>query len=143
MSLMRQLWLAIVLVSLIAFGGSAAISSLSARTYLEEQLLVKNLDGATVLATLLSQMPKDEVTVELLIAAQFDTGHYDRIALTDPTGQVIVERRSDAQQHRAPGWFRQLLRISVKPGIAQVQDGWQQFGTLTLSSHSNYTYRTL
>ena len=143
MSLMRQLWLAIVLVSLIAFGGSAAISSLSARTYLEEQLLVKNLDGATILAALLSQIPKDEVTVELLIAAQFDTGHYDRIALTDPTGQVIVERRSDAQQHRAPAWFRQLLRISVKPGIAQVQDGWQQFGTLILNSHSGYAYGAL
>jgi len=143
MSLIRQLWLAIVLVSLIVFGGSAAISSQSARAYLEEQLLVKNLDGATVLATVLSQMPKDAVTIELLIAAQFDTGHYEGIVLTDPTGEVIVARRTDAEPHTAPAWFRQLLRISAKPGVAQVQDGWQQFGTLTLSSHSGYVYGAL
>ena len=65
MSLIKQLWLAIALVMLVAFAGSFLVSSLSAKAYLEEQLLLKNLDNATSLASTLSQMPKDEVTIEL------------------------------------------------------------------------------
>src|SRR5512139_221238 len=143
MSLVKQLWLAIALVMLIAFGGSFLVSSISARAYLEEQLLLKNLDNATSLASTLSQMPKDEVTIELLIASQFDTGHYESIRLVDPAGRVIVERISDAPRNGAPAWFARLLRIDAKPGVAQVQDGWRQYGTLTLHSHARFAYREL
>lgn len=138
MSLIRQLWLAIALVALIAFGGSAVISAISARAYVTEQLLVKNLDNAGALGAVLSQMPKDPVTVELLISAQFDTGHYELIRLEGTAGEVIVERRSDAAAADAPDWFRRLVPIEVPPGVAQVQDGWRQYGTLTLSSQVGY-----
>jgi predicted signal transduction protein with EAL and GGDEF domain len=143
MSLIRQLWLAIALVALVAFGGSALISSLSARAYLEDQLRLKNLDTANSLALTLSQMPKDEVAIELLIAAQFDTGHYERISLVDPEGRVIIERLSAVDADGAPAWFVALLPIEVSPGVAQVQDGWMQFGTLTLNSHARFAYRAL
>ena len=86
MSLIKELWLAIALVMLIAFGGSFLVSSLSAKTYLQEQLLLKNIDNATSLASTLSQLPKDPVTVELLISSQFDAGHYQYIRLVDPQG---------------------------------------------------------
>jgi len=143
MSLIKQLWLAIGLVMLIAFGGSFLASSLSAKTYLQEQLLLKNLDNATSLAAMLSQMPKDEVTIELLISAQFDTGHYERIRLADPEGRTLVERISDAGETGSPAWFARLLDIEVTPGVAQVQDGWKQYGTLTLSSQTRFAYREL
>src|SRR5512139_1864790 len=144
MSLVKQLWLGIALVMLIAFGGSFVVSSLSARAYLEEQLLLKNLDNASSLASLLTQLvPKDEVTIELLIASQFDTGHYESIRLVDPSGQVLVERSSDAPSNGAPAWFARLFHIDVEPGVAQVEDGWKQYGTLTLSSHARFAYREL
>jgi len=138
MSLIRQLWLAIALVALIAFGGSAIISAVSAREYLREQLLVKNLDNANALGATLSQMPKDPVTVELLVSAQFDTGHYELIELVGTAGEVIVERRPEGAVVDAPTWFTRLMPIEVPPGVAQVQDGWHQFGTLTLSSQVGY-----
>ncbi|MCG3171125.1 MAG: hypothetical protein CALGDGBN_02712 [Pseudomonadales bacterium] len=143
MSLTKQLWLAIALVMLIAFSGSLLVSSLSARAYLQEQLLLKNMDNAISLASTLSQMPKDEVTIELLIASQFDTGHYESIRLTDPAGNVIVERASDLRLDGAPGWFTRVFALRTTPGVAQVQDGWKQYGTLTLSSHARYAYREL
>lgn len=143
MSLIKQLWLAIALVMLVAFGGSFLVSSISARAYLEEQLLLKNLDNATSLASTLSQMPKDEVTIELLIASQFDTGHYESIRLVDPAGHVIAERTSEAPRNGAPAWFARMLRIDARPGVAQVQDGWRQYGTLTLRSHARFAYREL
>ena len=143
MSLVKQLWLAIALVMLIAFGGSFLVSTFSARAYLEEQLLLKNSDNATALAGALSQMPKDAVTIELLIASQFDIGHYEYIRLVDPLGAPLVELVSDADADGVPAWFSRLFRIEVEPGVAQVQDGWQRYGTLTLSSQARFAYREL
>lgn len=143
MSLIKQLWIAIAIVMSLAFGGSLVVSTLSARHYLEQQLYIKNLDNASSLALSLSQMPKDDVTVELQVAAQFDAGHYRLIRLTAPNGEAIVEREFSGGDLGAPQWFANLIPIDVRPGIAQVQDGWRQFGTLTLESHSRFAYEAL
>lgn len=143
MSLIKQLWIAIALVTLLSLGGSLIVSTLSARHYLQQELAIKNMDNATSLALSLSQMPKDPVTIELQIASQFDAGHYRRIRLVDPRGTVLVEREYVDDGHASPAWFVRLVPITTRPGIAQVQDGWRQFGTLTIESHSRYAYESL
>jgi diguanylate cyclase (GGDEF)-like protein len=143
MSLIKQLWIAIAVVTALALGGSLVVSTLSARHYLEQQLQVKNLDNATSLALSLSQMPKDPVTVELQISAQFDAGHYRSIRLVGRNGDTLVERVYEGSPSGAPEWFVRLIPIDAHPGVAQVQDGWHQFGTLTLESHSRYAYEAL
>lgn len=143
MSLIKQLWLAIALVTVLSLGGSFVVSTLSARHYLQQELAVKNMDNATSLALSLSQMPKDAVTVELQIAAQFDTGHYRMIRLAGPGGETLVERSFDDPQVEAPAWFVRLVPIETRPGVALVQDGWKQFGTLSVESHSRYAYASL
>jgi len=143
MSLIKQLWIAIGLITALSLGGSFVVSTLSAREYLQQELMVKNMDNANALALSLSQMPKDQTTVELQIAAQFDAGHYRLIRLTSPTGQVLVEREYSGQTADAPLWFMTLIPIETHPGIAQVQDGWHQFGTLQMETHDRYAYDSL
>lgn len=143
MSLNRQLWLAVVVTMVLAFGGTFVISTAAARNYFADQLLVKNIDNATALALSMSQMEKDEVTLELLLSAQFDAGHYRLIRMTDPKGKTMVERRDDAPIEGVPGWFVTLVALDVAPGVAQVQDSWKQYGTLTLESHDEYAYTEL
>ena len=143
MSLIKQLWIAIGLVTLLAFGGSLIISTLSARAYLSDQLRVMNADSASALALTLTQMPKDPVTVELLVSAQFDTGHYREITITAPDGSNVIRRASDVEIREVPAWFMQLVPISEAAGIAQVQDGWHQFGSLTVRSDPRYAYESL
>lgn len=143
MSLIKQLWLAIALVTALSLGGSFIVSTLSARHYLQQELALKNMDNATSLALSLSQMPKDGVTVELQIAAQFDTGHYRLIRLTGPGGDVLVEREYGGEAAKAPHWFMALVPIETRAGIAQVQDGWHQFGTLQVETHDRYAYDSL
>jgi diguanylate cyclase (GGDEF)-like protein len=143
MSLTKQLWLAILAVLSIAFGVSFLVSALSARHYLEDQLRLKNIDNANSLALSMSQMQKDPVTIELLISAQFDSGHYQYITLTSPSGKVLASRTSDAGADQVPAWFANLIPIHAEPGIAKVQDGWRQFGTLTVKSHSRYAQLAL
>ncbi|MCM8565621.1 EAL domain-containing protein [Thauera linaloolentis] len=143
MSLIKQLWLATALLTTLSFGGSFIVSTLSARHYLQQELALKNMDNATSLALSMSQMPKDEVSVELQIAAQFDAGHYRLIRLTDPAGKVLAEREFSGETASAPRWFMTLVPIGTRAGIAQVQDGWQQFGTLQVETHDRYAYDSL
>jgi EAL domain-containing protein (putative c-di-GMP-specific phosphodiesterase class I)/GGDEF domain-containing protein len=143
MSLIKQLWIAIALVMTIAFGVSMVVSVLSARHYLEQQLQVKNIDNATALALSLTQLPKDEVTVELQVAAQFDAGHYRFIRVVSPTGKTLVEKLATRHELGAPAWFVKLIPIHADPGVALIQDGWIQYGTLTLASQDLYAYQSL
>ena len=145
MSLFRRIWLAVIGLTIIAFVGSLLVNVYSARSYLAKQLYLKNLDNATALALSMSQIrEKDPVTIELLLAAQFDTGSYQEIRLTDPTGKVMVERRQEAVDAAgAPSWFMRLFPVNAAPGIAHVQDGWKQFGTVTLTSQSKFAYQDL
>jgi EAL domain-containing protein (putative c-di-GMP-specific phosphodiesterase class I)/GGDEF domain-containing protein len=143
MSLYKQLWLAIIFLLALVFTCSFIVSSLSARAYLEQQLAMKNSDNATALALSLSQQEADEVLLELTIAAQFDTGFYELIELVDPEGNVVVRRGDPRDANGAPAWFMALFPIEVAPGVASVQSGWQQLGTLTLRSHSKFAYQEL
>lgn len=143
-TLKQELWIAILTVIIIGFVSSLLISTSSAKEYFTTELRMKNVDNANSLALMLSQMNKDPVEIELLISATFDTGYYHRIELKDPQGDTIIKRiyRGELTLN-APRWFRHLYSLNVAPGIAQVSDGWQQFGTLYVESHSEYTQDAL
>jgi len=143
MSMYRQLWLAIMVSMLLALGGGLLASLLSARSYLGSQLSIKNTDNATALALSLSQGTPDTVTVDLVVASLFDSGHYALIRVTDPAGRLITERVADANDLDAPAWFARMLPISAASGSAQISSGWKQFGTVTLVSHSRFAYGAL
>lgn len=143
MSMYRQMWLAIILSTLLALLGSLLASTLNARNYLSEQLSSKNTDNATVLALALSQQNADTVMVELTVSALFDSGHYELIRVVDPLGKVIVERVAPAKTGAVPAWFVKALPLDATPGKAQISNGWNQLGTLTLVSDSRFAYLAL
>lgn len=143
MSIIKQLWLAILVIMMLAFGGSFVVSTIASKNYLEQQLQMKNIDNANLLALSISQMEKDPVTIDLLLSAQFDTGHYQYIALLDASGHIIAQRKSDETSTAVPDWFIRLVPIEVQAGIAQIQDGWSQYGSIRLQSHTSFAYQQL
>lgn len=143
MSLIKQLWIATIVLVVLVFSASLATMVSSSRDYIVEQVQEKNMDNATSLALTMSQMEKDPINLELLIAAQFDTGHYQLIRLSDPNGNLIFERSKESQQINAPAWFVQLTAMDVHPGYAQVQDGWSQYGRLRIESDTRIAYEGL
>jgi predicted signal transduction protein with EAL and GGDEF domain len=143
MSMYRQLWLAIIVSTLLSMGGALFASLLSARGYLESQLSIKNTDNATALALSLSQSNPDPVMADLVVASLFDGGHYELIRITDPKGNLITERTAPTDDLDAPGWFVKALPLQASAGTAQVSSGWKQFGTVTLVSHSRFVYGAL
>lgn len=143
MSMYRQLWLAIITSMLLALGGGLLASLVSARSFLESQLAIKNTDNATALALSLSLINPDATMVELAVASLFDGGHYESIRVTDPAGKVIAERTDSRSETDAPEWFTRMLPIKAAPGRAQISNGWQQVGSVSLASHSRFAYGAL
>ncbi|MEH6585121.1 MAG: EAL domain-containing protein [Halioglobus sp.] len=143
MSLHKKLWIAIIVLLLLVFSGSFLVSTLSAKSYLEQQISMKNADNAAALALSLTQQGADDILLELTLSAQFDTGFYELIELRDPEGKLKILRQDEQPIDQAPAWFVSLFKINVEDGIATVQSGWQQVGTLTLRSHSKFAYEKL
>ncbi len=143
MSLIKQLWLATLILVTVVFSASLIASIAYSKNTMQEQLLAKNNDNATTLALTLSQMDKDLVSIELLLAAQFDSGHYHLIRLTTPEGEVILEKQQNNTKVNVPEWFIRLIRLDIKPGYALVQDGWHQYGRLRVESDQRYAYENL
>ncbi len=143
MSLHTKLWLAIIVLLLAVFSGSFLVSTLSAKSYLQQQISMKNADNAAALALSLTQQGADETLLEVTLSAQFDTGFYELIELRDPEDKLMILRQDEHPIEDVPGWFMALFPINVEDGIATVQSGWQQVGTLTLRSHSKFAYGRL
>lgn len=140
MSLVKQLWLVIIVILTLAFAGALVLSAAVSKHYFERQLQAKNDDNATTLALSITQLEKDPVMIDLLIAAQFDTGNYEYIGLTDPTGNIISKRVNQSKTSKAPEWFINTIPLQLNPGIAEIQDGWVQYGTLNVMSDANVAY---
>ena len=143
MSMYRQMWLAIILSTLLALLGGLLASTLNARSYLSEQLSAKNNDNATALALALSQQNANNTIVQLTVSALFDGGHYEQIRVVDPLGKTIVDKTAPANTLKVPAWFVKVLPLHAAPGQAQISSGWNQIGTLTLVSKSRFAYEAL
>lgn len=143
MSLVRQIRWTLILLVVLAFSSAFVISTRSLRQTLQQQLTVKNIDNANALALGLSQLSQDPVTLSLLVSAQFDTGHYRFIRLTTPAGEELASRTFEGQGPAVPDWFVRLVSLDIPPGVAQIQQGWKAFATLTLASHEQYAYETM
>jgi diguanylate cyclase (GGDEF)-like protein len=143
MSLIRRVSLLMLLVVVLALIGGVVTTLIAARDTLQAQLVVKNRDNAQSLALALSQQKGDAALMELVLAAQFDTGHYRRIEWVGTDGRSVFRREAQASATRAPGWFARALPVDAEPGVAQLSDGWRAIGQLQLVSQSAYALDAL
>lgn len=143
MSLIKQIRIAISVIILMVAAGCLFLGVYDDHRFMAEQLQKKNTDNANGLAITLSNIQKDSVTVELIISAQFDMGHYRRIAILSPEHQTMIERINRHPHSVAPAWFQSLFSVSIQPGVANIQSGWQQYGTLIMESEPSLAYDQL
>jgi len=143
MSMSRQILLILVAVVVLAIGGSVAVGAWNMRHALQEQLRVRNADAATMLALALTQQKGDVGLIELVLTAQFDTGHYRRIRLVGQDGRTLYEREARAESGGAAGWMSRWLPMPAPDGTAIVTDGWKTIGRVHVESQSAWAYDSL
>ena len=143
MSLMRQLWLAVIIAAIVAFVGSLFISVWSAQTYLSQQLERKNVDIANSLALSITQLDKEKAMIDLQVAGLFDSRHYQSISVSDSLGRVISQRTQEKLDTDVPLWFVQLFEIESRPGVAEISTSRDKYGSVQVVSHNQFAYRAL
>src|SRR5688500_448646 len=143
MSLFWQLRLTILLITLISFTGSLTIGLFAAQGYLEQQLHRKNIDSANSLAYSISQLNKDPATIDVQVAAVFDSGQYERITVSSLEGAVIAERTQAPAETGIPEWFTRIYPISAPPGTAQLSDTWMHYGVVTVAANAQFAHQVL
>lgn len=143
MSLIRQVWLLILGVLIMALVGSMATLVVTTRDTLHTHMQLRNADAAAMLALALSQQQGDAERMRLVAVAQFDTGHYGLVRLLGPDGQTVLERSSPQERGLAPSWFAAWAGLTGSPGVAQVSDGWRPLGSLQVVAHSAWAVDAL
>jgi diguanylate cyclase (GGDEF)-like protein len=143
MSIQRQLIITLLACTLLSFAANLAANLYSMRGYLAQQLSAYSRDGATALALGMSQQQKDLTTLELLLAAQFDTGQYQSIRLLDPHGAPLISRQISAGPAVTPDWFNRLIAFDRAEYRATVTAGWQRFGEVVVQANPQLAYAAL
>lgn len=134
MSLIRQVWLLLAMTLLLACVAAFGVSLHSTRQTLDAQLSLRNRDTARFLALTLSPHTGDATAMELVIAGQFDSGDYERIAVVDAEGRTLFARTAAPAAGAAPQWFVQIFGLSPALGVAPLNDGRRPLGRVEVRS---------
>jgi len=143
MSMIRQIWLMLVGVLLVALAGSVLTHTLVARQTLSSELQSRNATDATMLALALSQQQGDVARMQALATLQVDSSHYRRLRLLRDDGSPVFEREWPERHSTAPPWFQRWVAVTVQPGLAQVSDGARPIGRLQLWSQADWAVDAL
>jgi EAL domain-containing protein (putative c-di-GMP-specific phosphodiesterase class I)/GGDEF domain-containing protein len=143
MTMTRRIALLIAAILLPALLGSLWVHTLAARDALQVQLELRNQDAATALALSLSQQRGDLAAMQAVASAQFDLGHFRRLALVGPDGASVFERVQPARRAAVPAWFASAFAIQAPPGRAAVSSGWRELGQLQAESQADWAQGAL
>lgn len=145
MTLNRQLATVIVLVLLTGFLGTVFISTHNLRAFMAAQLESHARDTATSLSLSLSPYvdPPDIPVITSMISAVFDRGEYREIALHTSGGEILLEKSVQPDTGSAPAWFTKLVALQPPAMDAMVMSGWNQSGTITVTSNTGRAYDRL
>jgi diguanylate cyclase (GGDEF)-like protein len=145
MTLYRQLLVFTLTLSFILFAGVWLDKLQSTRTFLTKQLASHAQDTATSLGLSLSPFVarQDFATVETMLNAIFDRGHYRSIRITDIHNSILIQRTLDIAIHGVPTWFVSLIPLATPSSEALIMDGWKKAGSVHVESHPGYAYQTL
>ncbi|NWG88037.1 MAG: EAL domain-containing protein [Hydrogenophilaceae bacterium] len=145
MTLRRQLFIGLSIVFLFICGSLLLVTVHATRDYLEQQLASHAQDTATALTRVLAEaMAKDDrVLAETQIAAVFDRGYFQQIAVLSTGGARLVGRELPPRIEGVPLWFAKLFSLKTPVGEAFLTAGWRQMGKVIVTSQPTFAYQHL
>jgi diguanylate cyclase (GGDEF)-like protein len=106
----------------------------------QENLYEDAKNTASSMSLSLGTAQGDESIMQSMIDANFDAGHYIRIALMDMNNIEIYERIAEQSKPDVPKWFLDTVNIDVPSASAQVSSGWTPLGILYVQSDPASAY---
>ncbi|QLI81004.1 EAL domain-containing protein [Chitinibacter fontanus] len=146
MTLLKQLVILIVALFIFLFCGTVYLNAENSRAFLTEQLTTIAQDSATSLGMQLSPLILDknnQVVVERMVDAVFDSGYYREIHIANMEGQTLILKKAGTRVNNVPDWFIQLFPIETPVGESLMTSGWQQAGTVKIAANPGIAYASL
>lgn len=145
LSLKVQLYGLVIGIALVAFIGSTWVSIDTTRDYLNEQMQIHAQDSATSLGLSITPYLDDEneVIVETMISAIFDSGYYEAIVLRDINDVVVHSRKNPVAVDGVPAWFIHAFSLEPPVMTTELNNGWNIAGRLSVKSHPGMSYYKL
>ena len=146
MSLVKQLVAASFAVLIALLLGSAYLMSNSSKTMLLNQLQSHGQDAATHLGLYLAPAiaQKDVAAIETTVNAIFDSGFYQRIDISDGTGNILFSKNTPPRiDDSVPVWFTNLFEITPPQMTRDVSHQWSKIGSVHVQSRAGYAYAKL
>ena len=141
MSLLKQLFLAICLLIVIAFTGSFITGVESSREQALSQLRSHAQDAATALGLSMSPHVDDPAMIELMVSSIFDSGYFQTIRVVNIADEsIIIERKSDglSKEQPVPAWFIKVVNLQPEWGDALLMRGWEQAARVEVLSDPQF-----
>ncbi|MFM8445546.1 MAG: EAL domain-containing protein, partial [Methylococcus sp.] len=85
----------------------------------------------------------DPAMVQAMVDAIYDRGYYRLIRLESPQGRVLYERNEPLRVEQVPSWFVHLFPLEAPTALTELSSGWNQAGTLRVSSHPGFAHAQL
>lgn len=122
--------------------GTFSLNMSNTQAFLEKQLRSHSSDTATSLGLSLSSVADldNPTSIQTMIDAVFDRGHFARIEFYDMDGNSVYQRTNSQINANIPDWFIQAITLSIPPSSAVVQSGWMPIGNLEVQGHKGYAY---
>jgi diguanylate cyclase (GGDEF)-like protein len=116
------------------------LSFKNANEAVQENLYEDAKNTAASLSLSLGTAMGDLSTMETMINANFDSGHYILVSLVDMDDKELYERVAEQSKPDVPKWFLDTVHIEVPSASAQVSSGWSPMGILYVQSDPASAY---
>lgn len=144
MSIRRQLALYIGCLMLLVFVGNLWLNIQNFKHNFESQLQARADETVTTFALSLSHsaQAKDNATLKSMVDVLFDRGYFSLVRFEYAASSETIERASLVSID-VPSWFQTWMKLQPGYAQAEVLDGWQQLGQISLVVHNKASYDEL
>ncbi|MFK5892444.1 MAG: EAL domain-containing protein [Pseudomonadota bacterium] len=145
MTLFKQIIILICIIFITLFTSTFIVSTENIRDYLNEQLSSHAQDAATSLGIALTAEIRDNdiASLEVYTNAMFDSGYYKKIMITDIDDKEMFSKDRPLIIENVPQWFIKMFPLIAPEQHANVEDGWQTVGIISIQSYPGFAYEKL
>jgi len=143
MTLFKQIAIILSIFLVIILSTVLVLNFYSANQSVQKRLYEDAKNTASSLSLSLGSANGDVAMMSTMINANYDSGNYQFISLTDVTGDILYRRDSEIQNVDVPEWFISALDITAPVASANVSAGWSPIGLLNVQSDVSYAHLQL
>ena len=140
MTLFRQIQLLITSILIVMLAVVLKINFDNTKEFIRNQMYSNAKNTANSMSLSLSPFTGDAAMMETMINAMFDGGYFEEIQLTGMDGKDIYKVSQKPTIEGVPAFFVKLVNLETPAAKAQVSNGWNIAGTLTVKGHPGLSY---